>query len=263
MAENPYAPPKTRVEDAPTSLPDGDFLPEGRGVPAGNGWKWITDAWAFMAGQRWTFVGVFVLLMVINIVSQFIPLVGPLAVTLFSPVLIGGFVLGCDAVRNGEPFEVGHLFAGFRRHTGKLVALGAISLAFTIVAGVIMVAIVGVSFLPLMTGTGAEPSPDEVLGMMVPLLLGVLVVVALSLPLTMAMLFATPLIVLEDVDIGTALKTSFFACLKNILSFLVWSVAALVLGILAVIPLFLGLLIVGPLMMVSVYISYRDIFHET
>jgi uncharacterized membrane protein len=59
------------------------------------------------------------------------------------------------------------------------------------------------------------------------------------------------------------LKTSFSACLKNILSFLVWSVAALVLGFLALIPLLLGLLIVGPLMMVSIYISYRDIFHET
>jgi hypothetical protein len=262
MAENRYAAPKTRVEDAPTSLPDGDFLPAGRGVPAGNGWKWITDAWEFMAGQRWTFVGVFVLLMVINLVSNFVPIVGPLAVTLFSPVLIGGFVLGCDAVRRGEPFEVGHLFAGFQRHTGKLVALGALSLAFYIVAGVIMVAIVGASFLPLMMG-GAEPSPEEVMGMLLPMLLGVLVVVALSLPLTMAMLFATPLIVLRDFDIGTALKTSFFACLKNVLSFLVWSVIALVLGVLAVIPLGLGLLILGPVMMVSVYISYRDIFHET
>lgn len=262
MAENPYAPPKTRVEDAPTSLPDGDFLPEGRGVPAGNGWKWITDAWAFMAGQRWTFVGVFVLLMVINIVSQFIPIIGPLAVTLFSPVLIGGFVLGCDAVRRGEPFEVGHLFAGFQRHMGKLVGLGAISLAFYIVAGIIMVMIVGAAFLPMMTG-GAEPSPEEVMGMMLPMLLAVLIVVALSLPLTMAMLFATPLIVLEDFDIGTALKTSFSACLKNILSFLVWSIGALVLGFLVVLTLGLGMLIVGPVMMVSIYISYRDIFHET
>jgi uncharacterized membrane protein len=262
MAENPYAPPKTRVEDVPTALPDGDFLPEGRGVPAGNGWQWIPDAWAFMAGQRGTFIGVFILMLVINIVAQFIPIIGPLAVTLFSPVLIGGFVLGCDAVRRGDALEVGHLFAGFQRHTGKLVALGAISLAFGVVAAVVMLMIVGASFLPLLVG-GAEPSPEEVMNMMLPMLLAVLVIMAISLPLTMAMLFATPLIVLKDFDVGAALKVSFYACLKNVLPFLVWSVAIMVLGLLAAIPLFLGWLLLGPVMMVSLYTSYRDIFHET
>jgi hypothetical protein len=262
MAENPYAPPKTRVEDVPTALPDGDFLPEGRGVPAGNGWQWIPDAWAFMAGQRGTFIGVFILMLVINIVAQFIPIIGPLAVTLFSPVLIGGFVLGCDAVRRGDALEVGHLFAGFQRHTGKLVALGAISLAFGVAAAVVMLMIVGASFLPLLVG-GAEPSPEEVMNMMLPMLLAVLVILAISLPLTMAMLFATPLIVLKDFEVGAALKVSFFACLKNVLSFLVWSVAMMVLGFLASIPLFLGWLLLGPVMMVSLYVSYRDIFHET
>ena len=37
MAENPYAAPRTRVEDVTTPPADGDFIPEGRGVPAGNG----------------------------------------------------------------------------------------------------------------------------------------------------------------------------------------------------------------------------------
>ncbi len=49
MAENPYAAPKTYVEDAPTSWPDGAFVPGGRAVPSGNGWRWIADAWAFTA----------------------------------------------------------------------------------------------------------------------------------------------------------------------------------------------------------------------
>ena len=39
--------------------------------------------------------------------------------------------------------------------------------------------------------------PRKSLGMMVPMLLAVLVIMALSLPLSMAMLFATPLIVLQ------------------------------------------------------------------
>jgi hypothetical protein len=260
MAENPYAPPRSHVEDAPVALADGDFIPEGRGVPAGNGWRWIPDAWNFMAGQRWTFIGVLVLLIVIQIVAQLVPIIGPLAVSLLSPVLIGGFILGCEAVRRGEQFEVGHLFAGFQRHSGKLIGLGALSLAFGILAALIMVAIVGVSMLPLLAG--GEPNPEEVVGMLVPMLLAVLVIMALSLPLTMAMLFATPLIVLRDADLVSALKTSFFACLKNLLPFLVWSIAMIVLGFLATLPFLLGWLVLGPVMMVSLYMAYRDIFHD-
>jgi uncharacterized membrane protein len=261
MAENPYAAPKSYVEDARTPLPDGVFLPEGRGVAAGNGWRWIADAWAFMADQRWTFVGVFVLLMVVNIAAQLVPIVGPLAMTLLTPLLVGGFVLGCEAVRRGEPFEVAHLFAGFRRHSGKLIALGALSLVFGILFAIIMILIVGVSVVPLMTGLG-EPTPDEVMAMMLPMLLAVLVILALSLPVSMAMLFATPLIVLNDSDVLPALKTSFLACLKNVMPFLVWSLAMLVLGFVASLPLFLGWLLLVPVMMVSLYLSYRDVFHE-
>ncbi len=260
MAENPYAAPRTRVEDVPEPLPEGDFLPEGRGVSGGNGWRWIADAWAFTSQQRWTFIGVFLLLAVIQIGAQFVPIIGPLAVALLSPVLTGGFVLGCEAVRRGESLEVGHLFAGFQRHSGKLIALGALSLAFGIVAGLIMILIVGASFLPLMAG--AEPNPDEVIGMLVPMLLAVLVIMAVSIPVSMAMLFAAPLIVLNDSELGSALKTSFFACLKNILSFLVWSVAVIVLGFFATLPLFLGWLLLGPVLMVSLYMAYRDIFYE-
>jgi uncharacterized membrane protein len=95
------------------------------------------------------------------------------------------------------------------------------------------------------------------------MLLAALVIMALSIPLYMAMWFAGPLIVLADSDVLPALKTSFYACLKNILPFLVWSIAVMVLAVLASIPLLLGWLLFGPVMMASIYISYRDIFYDT
>ena len=260
MAENPYAAPRTRVEDVPATLPDGDFIPEGRGVRAGRGWGWIAEAWGFMGEQRWTFVGVFLLMMVLYIGANFVPILGPVAVSLFSPVLLGGFVLGCDALRQGQRFEVGHLFAGFQRHAGKLVALGAISLAFGILAAIIMVLVVGASILP-MYGVG-EPDPEQIASMLLPMLLAVLVIMALSLPLSMAFLFSIPLIVLRDSDVVAALKTSFFACLKNILPFLVWSLAIFGLYLLSALTLFLALLLLFPVAMVSLYLAYRDVFHD-
>ena len=278
MPENPYAAPRTRVEDAPPSLlPDGPFIPEGRGVPAGHGWRWIADAWVFMGEQRWTFIGVFLLLFLVQLAAQLVPLLGPLAIALFYPVLVGGFVLGCDAVRQGQRLEVGHLFAGFQRHTGKLVAVGGLLLAFVIVAGVVTAVIVGASLVPLVAG-GAQPTtPEEALSILLPVLLALLIVMALSIPVTMAMLFAIPLIVLTDSEVVQAIKTSFVACLKNILPFLVWSlalfgvglaasilmsVATLALGFFAAVLLVLALLLLMPVSMVSLYTAYRDIFHD-
>jgi uncharacterized membrane protein len=262
MADNPYAPPKSHVEDAPTSFPDGDFIAEGRGVAAGNGWRWIADAWAFTGQQRGTFIGVFLLFALLAIVLGIIPVLGTFASALIMPVIGGGFVLGCDAVRRGEPLEVGHLFAGFQRHAAKLVTLGALylgaALVMLLIVGLIFGAGVGMTLLGV-----SEPSPEEMGSIVMTMLLAALVIMALSIPLYMAMWFAGPLIVLADSDVLPALRTSFYACLKNILPFLVWSIAVMVLAVLASIPLLLGWLLFGPVMMASIYISYRDIFYET
>ena len=261
MAENPYAAPKTYVEDAPASWPDGAFVAGGRGVPPGNGWRWIADAWAFTGLQRGTFIGVFLLWVLIAIVLGVIPILGSILSALLMPVFTAGFILGCDALRRGEPLEVGHLFAGFRNNAGKLIAVGAISLAFFLVMVLIVIAIFGSTVGMFFLG-GGQPAPEEMAGVMLTVVLSALVMLALSLPLYMAMWFAGPLIVLAQHDVGAALKTSFGACLKNIVPFLIWSVAMFFLAILASIPIALGWLLLGPVLMTSIYLSYRDIFHE-
>lgn len=264
MVDNPYAAPKTRVEDVMEPSPDGDFIPEGKPVAAGNGWKWIADAWAFMAGQRLTFLGVFLLMWLVQLALNFVPIIGPIATTFLFPFLVAGIVLGCDAVRRGEPLEVGHLFAGFQRHTNKLLLVGVLSFAMYIAVAIVMIAILGATVgAALFSGT--PPNPDEILaeGLVLSILLAVLVVMALSVPVTMALLFVPPLVVLNDAEVLPSLRTSFFACLKNVLPFLVWGVAGLVLGILAAIPILLGWLLLGPVLGVSLYLSYRDIFYES
>jgi hypothetical protein len=261
MAENPYAAPKSHVEDAPHTLPDGDFLGEGRGVPAGNGWRWIADAWTFTGTQRGMFIGVFLLYFLLIIAFNLVPFLGPIASTLLMPVITGGLMLGFDAVRRGEPLEVAHLFAGFQRHAGKLVALGAISFGIGIIVAIVMFVVLGVSFATMFIG-GAQPTPEEFQQLLLPFLLTILIIIALCLPIYMAMWFAAPLMVLADLDIGAALKTSFFGCLRNVLPFLVWSVIILVFAIVATIPLALGWLLLGPVMMASNYLAYRDIFHD-
>jgi uncharacterized membrane protein len=79
-------------------------------------------------------------------------------------------------------------------------------------------------------------------------------------PVVMAVWFAAPLIVFHERSAVEAMKESFTGCLKNILPFLLYGVIAMLLGILASLPVGLGWLVLGPVIAASVYTSYRDIY---
>ena len=78
----------------------------------------------------------------------------------------------------------------------------------------------------------------------------------------MAVWYASPLIVLNDLGVGDAMKGSVTGSLKNILPALVFGVCFFLLAILATIPLALGWLVLGPVLLASIYTGYRDIFYE-
>ena len=261
MTDNPYVPPRSPVADAPTSgADDGDFIAVGRGVPAGNGWTWIADAWAFTGQQRGTFIAIFVIYVLLSLGVSMVPIVGSLAIALLGPVLNGGIMLGCEALRRGETLDVGCLFAAFRSHAGKLIGVGAFTLVAFVVIFAIVALTVGGGLFALMTGA-VDASPEATTKLLVSVMIALLVFLGLSVPIYMAVWFAAPLIVLGGQDVGAALKESFNACLRNVTPFLVWGIVALGLAIVATIPFGLGWLLLGPLLMASVYTSYRDIFY--
>ncbi len=257
MATNPYAAPQARVSDATADKTlDGEFVPEGQSLAAGEGWQWIVDAWGYFKAHAGLWIGMTLALGAIYIVASLIPYLGQLATTLFTPVFGAGILLGCRAIERGEPLEFGHLFAGFRLpQMGRLIAIGGISLVFFVLVFAIVFAFGGLGAGLSMIGGGR---PGAGFGVMA--LLGVLVAAALSIPLYMALWFAPALTIFHDYDLVAALRTSFFACLKNVGPFLVYGLALMVLGVLAVIPLGLGMLVLGPVIMASVYTSYRAIF---
>jgi len=252
-----------------------------RSVPAGRGWDWIVEAWTLTAGYRALFAGLVVGFMAAAIAASIVPFVGTIVLGLLTPVFQAGLILGCDALRRGEPLKVDHLFAGFERQTKRLVMLGAVSVAAGMLMLIIAAATVGPEALrPLLSGVA--PAPDQMAGIFVRVLLTVLIVLALSVPLYMAMWFAVPLIALRGVSVGTALSASFTGCLNNVLPFLVWSVAVLLLAIVPVLPfliavtahlpvtlilvstlpLMLGGIALAALFFASMYTSYRDIFGD-
>jgi len=251
---NVYAPPASHVEDPDEGGDEGNFIEGGRIVPAGRGWGWIADAWGLFKESPVIWIVNFVLLVVIMIAVQLVPLAGGLIATLIAPVLGAGLVLGAQAVEQGDELHVGHLFAGFKERTGPLMTVGALYLLGSIVIAVVVIAIVGVSVF------GGRGTSGTVFG--TGLVLGVLAALALAVPLLMAYWFAPALVVLNGYGAVTAMKMSFSASLKNVVPFFVYGLVAMVLAVPATLLVLLGWFVLGPILAVSLYTSYRDIFYE-
>jgi uncharacterized membrane protein len=256
MTTNPYSAPAATVAD-PALAVQGDFVPGGRGVSAGRGWSWITEAWALFKEQPWTWIGIWVALAVILLLLNFIPVLGPIANALLWPIFSAGLALGCRALAGGEPLEFGHLFAGFRERLGTLAGVGAVTLVISFAIGMVVAIGMGVGFATMFGG--ATPETPEA-GMAA--LLAGLVMLALMLPLFMAVWFAPMLVVFHERGVLEAMKESFQGCLRNVVPFLVYGVAGFVLMVLASVPVLLGWLVLGPVLVASIYTAYRDIYFK-
>jgi hypothetical protein len=230
----------------------------GRAVGAGQGWTWIADGFGLFKKAPGMWIALVIVLIVILLVLAFIPLLGAVATFLLMPLFLGGLMLGCRALQGGGGLEVGHLFAGFKEHTGNLIVLGALAIGGWIIVMLPVIAIVGAGTLfGLMRGDAAGAA-----AMGGSFLLAWLVAMALSIPIYMALWFAPALVVLRGLAPVAAIKESFFGCLKNMVPFLIYGIVLLVLGIVAAIPLGLGWLVLGPVAIASVYTAYRDIYGD-
>jgi uncharacterized membrane protein len=266
--DNPYAPPA-----ADLTPPDDAGAPSGlhppRGVGVGRGWGWIAEGWGMFKEQPLPWVGALVVYFLIMIVLGLIPLVGGIATTLLGPIFTGGLMLGADAQHRGGRFEVSHLFAGFSANPGQLALVGVVYVGLLVVVVAIVAALMGLLLGGLgmgLSGAGiedmAELDPESmgspILWAVLPALFGALI----AIPVMMAVLFAAPLVALNQVPVLRAFKLSFLGCWRNILPFLVYGLAALLLAFVGMIPLGLGLLIVVPVLTIAIYMAYRDIYYR-
>ncbi len=259
MATNPYAAPQARVHDAgPVVAADGNFVPEGQSLSAGQGWQWLQDGWALFRAQPGMWIGITIALFVFYVIVGLIPWIGQLAATLLTPVIAGGLLLGLKSLDEGGELTFGHLVEGFRiPQTGRLVMIGVASLVATIAIVLVVMVIAGAGWgLSMMGGgQGGMAGPGLLMGVV-----AALVALAISVPLYMALWFAPALVTFHDYAPVQALKTSFFACLRNIVPFLVYGIVAMLLAMVALIPFGLGLLVLMPVIIASVYTAYRDVF---
>lgn len=256
MSSNPYAAPKAPVVETGT---EGSFRPSGRSVTAANGWNWIVEGWDLFKKHAGMWIAIVVVFAVIFIAMAMVPFIGQLAVMILAPVFTAGLMAGCRAQEEGAELQIGHLFAGFREKFGPLATVGALYLAASIVIALLVGLVTGAGMWSMMSG---NTDPASVAGAGLTLVLAFLIMMALMLPVMMAVWFAPPLVMFHEQGAVDAMKNSFFACLKNIVPFLVYGVILMVAAIVATIPFGLGWLVLGPTMACSLYAAYRDIFFE-
>jgi uncharacterized membrane protein len=255
---NPYAAPRAPVADAAVAGPE-NFIPAGRAVRAARGWAWIAAAWGLFKRQPLMWILFAVIGIMIFVALHFFPIVGQIVLALLAPVFTGGVMMGCRDLEQASELQVSHLFAGFRERFGNLLLVGAISLALSFAIAFIAALVTGAGMGTLL-GAGADPAAVAAAG--VTLLLAVLIMLALLVPVSMAMWFAPALVALHGQGPALAMKNSFLACLKNIMPFLLYGVIGLLLAMAASIPFGLGWLVLGPVTVASLYTGYRDIFFE-
>ncbi|MGE5387010.1 MAG: BPSS1780 family membrane protein, partial [Betaproteobacteria bacterium] len=212
------------------------------------------SGWTLFKAAPGTWIGLTVVFMLVMMVMALIPFLGGIALNLLMPVFIGGIMMGCKAIEDGEELRVGHLFAAFSGHVGNLVIVGLLYMVGIFAIMMVMFVIGGAGF-----GIGALLG-GNIGTALVPMILLGLLALALMIPLAMAVWFAPPLIIFHEVPPFEAMKASFVVCLKNFVPFLVYGLVYLVLAVLACIPIFLGWLVLAPVMMASMYAGYRDMF---
>lgn len=260
---NVYQTPTAELRREPSTVAMQLRDPQSR--PAGAGLSWISQSWSVFKRQPGLWVGMILVYMAIGIVLSMIPLVSIL-LSLIAPVFTAGFMIAAYNTDVGGNAQFGDMFGGFKQKTGTLIVVALLQFVLSIVVlllvGGILFAIIGMEGVTQLAEASAG-DPEYVPDIIMPFMLAGLLYMALIIPIVMMIWFSPVLIIRHDLGAWEAMMTSFKGCLRNILPFLVYGIGLIPLSIAAAIPLFLGFLVLIPVITISIYVGYKDIYLES
>ncbi|MCG1043589.1 hypothetical protein KQH60_14040 [Mycetohabitans sp. B8] len=228
---------------------------DARMVTVAEGLRWIADAWTLFKRRPLQWIGLALLYMVIECALSFAPVFNllPMVVT---PILLGGLMFTCEQFRADGDVRIGSLFAGFTRKLGPLALVGVLTFAIVIIGTVVLASIIGFgTFAQLVSHQPGNPPEWGALS-----LVGLLIYIAIAAVAVAAAWFAPALVILHDVAPIRAMRASFKGVMRNWLAGIVYALLLLVMLVIGAIPFLLGWLVVIPLLFLSVYVGYRDVF---
>ena len=234
--------------------------PEVLTVNAGRGVGWVAEGFHLFKSDWLSWIGLSVLLVVLSMVASVIP-VANLLVPVVTPIIIAGLMLACAQQAQGGEISIALVFSGFGKNPGQLALIGV----FYFVANILILVTIIVLLLIIMGGFEglaqlSLEEPELLIQHLFKVLLVLLIGLSMYLPVVMALWFAPALVVFNELTAVKAVVLSVRGCLLNVLPFLIYGIVTMVLMILASIPLMLGWLILLPILIASVYFSYREIY---
>jgi len=234
---------------------------ESRSVDPGCSMTWWSDAGTLFLRNALGWVAFGAVLMLAFGLIGMVPFAGVLVTALLSPLLLGGWMLAAHQVQGGGALDASGLFAGFRgAHLRPLLTLGA----WLAVATLLIILVSHALGLGALQGAVAIDAPADALAhtALRTAMLSLLLLFVFSLLVTAALWFAPALVVLRGASPWDAVVASLRAVRDNGLTFLLYAVVQLLLAAVATLPYQVGWLVFLPVMLLTAYVSYRDVFGE-
>jgi hypothetical protein len=226
-------------------------------VPAKRGLAWLAEAFALFRRRPMAWIGICMGWIVITFGLILVPFVGGVIANFLQPVFFASFAITAFRQVAGEPIVMGDLFSGFRRNVRSLINLGILLL----IAEIAIFALMALLGLPMVS---PDDQPSFTMAQYLETLKGKEWILAIGFLLTVAikgsLWFAPPLIAFHDMSTAHAIRWSVYAALSNLGAMIVYGVALFVLFFIGLLPWALGLLVVIPIMAISTFIGYREVF---
>lgn len=225
-------------------------------VPASRGARWLGDAFGLFRQKPFAWMGLCAGWLAITFSLIIVPLIGGVIANFLQPAFFASFAIAAYRQAAGEPIGMSDLFVGFRRNFRALVNLGALLL----IAEIAIFALMAAMGMPLASDGDKTFTVQEY----VESLRGKEWILAIGFLLTVvvkgALWFAPPLIAFHDMSTTHAMRWSVYAALSNMGAMIVYGACLLALFFLGAIPWLLGMLVVVPMMAISTFVGYRDVF---
>jgi len=227
-------------------------------LPASQGARWLAESFRMFRASPVPWLGLAAGWVSITFALLLVPFLGGVIANFLQPGFFASFAIAGYKQAAGERIAMADLFSGFRRHMRSQVNLGAVLL----IAEIAIFALMAAMGLPMSGEAGRQFTVAEY----VDALQGKEWILAAGFLLTVvvkgALWFAPPLIAFHGMPTLHAIRWSVYAALENLGTMLVYGATLLALSILGALPWALGLLVVLPMMAISTYVSYRDVFES-
>lgn len=226
-------------------------------VSARQGGAWITHAFRLFQKAPMTWIALFGQWAMLMFVLFLLGAVGQALIVLLQPAFFAAFVIAArDQEAGVNPVRVS-LFAGFVANGRALVLVGSIMLFVQAGFALALDAFgLGQQAIEIRQTSDLTLARQAIFDNPLPVILALLITGVV----TLLFWFAVPLLALNTMSAGVAIRWSFYAAIANLGALVVLVMLMMFSLVFAMLPMMLGLVVWMPLYAITHYTSYRSVF---